>query len=82
MAGRLLPLALCLLALVACAAAKAAVKPLPQTNVKKAPARKDLSKRMEKLNTLDMMIAVRALFGVWCRYICYVRRVRGGSEKC
>ena len=63
MAGRLLPLALCLLALLACAAAKAAVKPLPQTNVKKAPARKDLSKRMEKLNTLDMMIAVRAL---WC----------------
>lgn len=35
-----------------------AVKPLPQKNVKQAP-RKDLSKKMERLNTVDMMIAVR-----------------------
>lgn len=62
MAGRLLPLALCLLALLAAAAAKAAVKPLPQTNVKQAPRSKDLTKRMEKLNTIDMMIAVRGIF--------------------
>ncbi len=54
--------ALCVLLLLGAAlladAAKA-VKPLPQSKVKQPP-RKDLSKKMERLNTVDMMIAVRA----------------------
>lgn len=62
-AARLLQAAMCVLlflgpALVTTEAARA-VKPLPQTNVKHAP-RKDLSKKLERLNTVDMMIAVRA----------------------
>jgi hypothetical protein len=71
-AMRLLGAALCVLLLAGAglvADAAKAGKPLPQRNVKQAP-RKDLSKRMERLNTVDMMIAVRELF-------CF--RVLGGG---